>query len=275
MANFRVYADQEIAAVVKYLNDNNIKFKAIRKWCMQDDEVIICKKWAADLGVSYEFEPDPLLVERCGKECFSDGDVVVELESGDTILFEVQEDRQYNPNNKYRKINLDAFSVFFFKDDKYRRGDSIQPEQYEDFLNHITIRKLGKIDYCNSDVLLFWHKDDKGKIDFVEGYDFQLLKKCFIKEFCNKYCTLRINMKKDTGNGDKYESAVYKVNAFYLRKFKINKFETMLNYRKRNLTNFDKLRITKGYIELEDNKYTDEELKQKIFDSMLYIKKVA
>ncbi len=273
MTKFQVFADQEIAAVVKYLDRNKIKFKAIRKWCMEEDEVMVCKKWADDLGVEYKFDADDLLSERCGsKECFSDGDVVVKLESGETILFEVQEDRHYDPGNKFRKINLDAISVFYFNDDTYKRGMLIKPEQYEDFLKHINLKKSGKIDYCNSDVLLFWHKDDMGNIDYVEGFDFQLMKKCFLKDFCVKYIPLRINMKKDTGNCDSYESALYKVPAFYLRKFKLNKFSDVLKYRNKNLNTLDKLRMIKGYVDLNDHKSSEKELKQKMFDIMLWKK---
>lgn len=271
MTNFKIYAEKELAAVTHYLKQNNIAFTGIRKWCMEEDEKSLCKKWADDLGVDWEFNADDLLSERCDKkECFSDGDVVVKLKNGETILFEVQEDRRYKPSRN-RKINLDAMSVFYFRDDKYKRGDHVKPSDWADFLEHIRIKKLGKIDYCKSDVLLFWHHDEKGKIDFVEGYDFQLLKKCFIKEFCLKYVEFNINLKKDTASEDTYESGLYKVNAYYFRKFKVGSEADILKYRKRDLKMIDKLRVVKGYVNIDDHKASEEEQKQKIFNALLGI----
>lgn len=282
MANFKKYASWEIKAVVNYLNKNEIKFKGIRKWAPDEYDLEVSKKWADDLGVLCEFEASPRLLEHLGnKENRSDGDVLVLLENDETVLFEVQEDKMNENLVDKKNIFLDAISVFhFIKDDcPYKRGSVIKPNDYQNFLSYVEINKGGKVDYCKSDVILFYHRNIYTKeIAWMDAYDIDLMKQCDIKNFCIKNCNLYINRKDFYASRDSWESAFYFVKYDYIKNFRIKDFRKYLLNINVKYSLAEILEYMQGYSSFRNNNLSDEELLMKIHNEMCkkdFCKKVA
>lgn len=250
------YNDQaydELKVVKYYLDQNKIEYTGIMKWALKEDEIDGVIKFLKETDLRCFFRLDDTLTNRIKyKGTKEDGDVVVLLKNGQTILIEVQENK-WEYGTPETSFGIDAISCFYFKDgSEFKRGDIVPPEKFDEFMESIDIKKPGKIDYCISDVLLYFHRKDgkaNEKIDWMEAYAFEIMKECGLKDFLNKTRPYMINKKTQAWCcDDKHESAAFKIYPSSIKQYNLKKLslDNICKYRKKDLKAKERFEIAYG-----------------------------
>lgn len=141
-----------------------------------------------------------------------DGDVLVRLDNGKTILIEVKEER-YDRFAKYGDLGIDFISVFHFKKTaRAWKGAPKSPNLLSAFLEDIDRKKPykgGKIFYSKSDLWLFF-VENNGELQYY-FFDGKRLLCDEFRTYLKTHCLFAVNNKPSwqMSNTDAHNSAVF------------------------------------------------------------------
>lgn len=181
-----------------------------------------------------DYDPEDCRVERYGGENVTDraimsaGDIEVTLPDGRRILFEVKQE-SVKRFSKWGQLGIDFLSVFHFKPNKSFDKKVHSPDDFSKFMDTVDTStndfKWGKIVYSKSEVWLFYVKNEDGSYHFIEGYDYDRLRRDGIIDVLSKNCQFAVNGKPKTQMSykDTWESAVFFANPKDLEEYIITK----------------------------------------------------